>query len=208
MPRSRGGGVEEGLLSDGDFVALAARRGLGPTIAVTIGNDVQSELLARWSRGARPRAESVIRDHWPAWMNEHPDLFVSSVREFLKEHPAESWDTRIEMHAYLVRLTAVRKMGGRGSERDQDAATLQTTDTNSHRGSMTMSSREDALTSQDHDNMDAFLGAVLEDFKAGLISKAQVVGGLAHVIAAIDSGNYGEARSWFAQGRKFIRETR
>lgn len=62
------------------------------------------------------------------------------------------------------------------------------------------------LTSRDHKNMDAFLGAVLEDFKAGVITKEQAVGGLAHVMAALDLDNYGEARSWLEQGRKFIRQ--
>lgn len=51
---------------------------------------------------------------------------------------------------------------------------------------------------------DAFLGHVLEDFKAGAITKDQAVGGLAHVMAALDLGNYGEATNWFEQGRKFI----
>lgn len=54
--------------------------------------------------------------------------------------------------------------------------------------------------------MDAFLGHVLDDFKAGEITKAQAIGGLAHVMAALDLDNYSEARSWFEQGRKFIRQ--
>lgn len=53
--------------------------------------------------------------------------------------------------------------------------------------------------------MDAFLGFVLEDFKDGVITKDAAVGHLAHVIAAVDIGNYGEAINWFEQGRKFIR---
>lgn len=62
------------------------------------------------------------------------------------------------------------------------------------------------LTDRDHRNMDAFLGAVVDDYKAGVITKEQAVGGLAHVMAALDLDNYGEVRSWFEQGRKFIRE--
>jgi len=62
------------------------------------------------------------------------------------------------------------------------------------------------LTTRDHKNMDAFLGHVLDDYKAGEITKEQAVGGLAHVIAALDVDNYGEVRSWFEQGRKFIRQ--
>jgi hypothetical protein len=62
------------------------------------------------------------------------------------------------------------------------------------------------LTERDHHNMDAFLGHVLEDFKAGAITKEQAAGGLAHVMAALDIGNTAEARSCFEQGRKFIRD--
>ena len=62
------------------------------------------------------------------------------------------------------------------------------------------------LTERDHTNMDAFLGHVLEDFKAGTLTKEQAIGGLAHVMAALDIGNTDEARSWFENGRKFIRD--
>jgi len=62
------------------------------------------------------------------------------------------------------------------------------------------------LTNRDHQNMDSFLGHVLEDYKSGAITKEQAVSGLAHVMAALDLDNYPEARSWFDQGRKFIRE--
>ncbi|GAC1603912.1 hypothetical protein ACWKW4_22095 [Hydrogenophaga borbori] len=64
----------------------------------------------------------------------------------------------------------------------------------------------DKLTDADHHRMDAFLGDVLEDFKAGAITKEQAIGGLAHVMAALDIGNTGEARSWFENGRSFIRD--
>lgn len=60
------------------------------------------------------------------------------------------------------------------------------------------------LTTEDHRNMDDFLGAVLDDYKRGAITKAQAVGGLAHVMAALDLDNYVEARTWFAKGRAFI----
>jgi len=67
--------------------------------------------------------------------------------------------------------------------------------------------REPTFTDKDHADMDAFLGAVLDDYKAGEITKQQAVSGLAHVIAATDIGNYGEAINWFRQGHKFVRET-
>lgn len=62
------------------------------------------------------------------------------------------------------------------------------------------------LTDRDHKNMDAFLGHVLDDYKTGVISKESAIGSLAHVMAALDLDNYEEARSWFEQGRKFIRD--
>lgn len=72
-------------------------------------------------------------------------------------------------------------------------------------GATPMSTKQDKLSSRDHQNMDAFLEHVLEDYKSGVITKEQAIGGLAHVIAAVDIRNYDEARRWFEQGRKFIR---
>lgn len=71
-----------------------------------------------------------------------------------------------------------------------------------------MNKQSESLTEHDHQNMDAFLGHVLDDFKAERLTKAQVVGGLAQVFAAIDIGNYGEARNWFEQGRKLMAAAR
>lgn len=71
-----------------------------------------------------------------------------------------------------------------------------------------MSDTKPTLTERDHQNMDAFLGHVLDDYKSGEITKDEAIGGLAHVMAALDRDNYGEARNWFEQGRKFIRDGR
>jgi hypothetical protein len=60
------------------------------------------------------------------------------------------------------------------------------------------------LNDGDHENMDAFLRHVLDDYKAGKITKEKAVGALAHVMAALDQNNYEEARSWFLQGRSFL----
>jgi len=59
-------------------------------------------------------------------------------------------------------------------------------------------------TDKDHKHMEAFLGNVLDDFKKGEITRDQAIGGLAHVMAALDLDNYGEVISCFKQGRKFI----
>lgn len=70
----------------------------------------------------------------------------------------------------------------------------------------TLNNPEGKLTDRDHTNMDAFLGYVLDDYKAGEITKVQALGALAHVMAALDLDNYDEARSCFEQGRKFIQQ--
>lgn len=72
----------------------------------------------------------------------------------------------------------------------------------------TMSNGQANLSTSDHENMDAFLGYVLDDYKAGEITKKEAVGALAHVMAALDIGNTAEAVNWFKQGRKFIRLAR
>lgn len=71
-----------------------------------------------------------------------------------------------------------------------------------------MSNGKGNLSKSDHANMDAFLGHVLDDYKAGEITKEEAVGALAHVMAALDIGNTAEAVNWFQQGRNFIRATR
>ena len=63
----------------------------------------------------------------------------------------------------------------------------------------------DPFTERDHDNMDAFIGFVLDDFAAGVISRDKAIGALQHVMGALVVGNTGEAKNWFEQGRKFIR---
>jgi hypothetical protein len=47
--------------------------------------------------------------------------------------------------------------------------------------------------------MDAFIGRVIDAYKAGEISRDSVIGGLAHVMAALDIRNTGEAIAWFNQ---------
>ena len=67
-----------------------------------------------------------------------------------------------------------------------------------------MSNERGSLSERDHQNMDAFLGHILDDFKSGQVTKQQVIGGLVQMISAIDIGNHGEARNWFEQGRKMV----
>jgi len=55
------------------------------------------------------------------------------------------------------------------------------------------------LTDQDHHDMDRMLERVLDAYKTGQLTRAQVVGGLAHVMAALDIGNTPEAVNWFKQ---------
>ncbi len=55
------------------------------------------------------------------------------------------------------------------------------------------------LSNKNHNEMDAFLSRVLDAYKNGEISKQSAVGGLAHVMAALDIKNTQEAVSWFNQ---------
>lgn len=63
-----------------------------------------------------------------------------------------------------------------------------------------------SLTDRDQREMTNFLSSVLDDYMSGQITKQQAVGGLQHVMIALDVDNYVEAREWFQQGRKFIRQ--
>jgi hypothetical protein len=60
------------------------------------------------------------------------------------------------------------------------------------------------LTDRDQDNMDAFLGYVLDAHKTGDITKQEAIADLAHVITALDQRSYDEVRSWFEKGRKHL----
>lgn len=62
------------------------------------------------------------------------------------------------------------------------------------------------LTNKDHDAMDRFFAALLDDYRDGVIDKFNAVGTLGHVVAAIYIDNYSEARNWFKDGHKLIRE--
>jgi O-phosphoseryl-tRNA(Cys) synthetase len=53
------------------------------------------------------------------------------------------------------------------------------------------------LSTKDHQSMDSFLEKVLDWYKTGEITRDDAVGGLAHVMAALDIGNTGEAVAWF-----------
>lgn len=66
--------------------------------------------------------------------------------------------------------------------------------------------KNNELTTLDHQNMDAFLSDVLDDYKNGVITKNQAIAGLAHVMAALDRDNYEEARTWFVNGRAFVQQ--
>lgn len=68
-----------------------------------------------------------------------------------------------------------------------------------------MNSRKGGLSDKDYKEMDDFLGRVLEAYKNGEISKKTTIASLAHVMAALDTGNTGEAIQWFRQeGVKFF----
>lgn len=60
--------------------------------------------------------------------------------------------------------------------------------------------------STDQINLELFFGHVLEDYKAGAISKEQAIGGLVNMAAALNRGDFEEARRWAEQGRKLVRD--
>jgi hypothetical protein len=70
-----------------------------------------------------------------------------------------------------------------------------------------MTTRPKSLSEKDHRNMDQFLAYLIQDIKSSAISEQTAASVLAHVIAAVDIGNYEEARNWFQQGRKFVHDT-
>ena len=55
------------------------------------------------------------------------------------------------------------------------------------------------LSEQDHNLMDSFLVRILDAYKNGDVTRERAISGLAHVMAALDQGNSGEAVSWFKQ---------
>jgi hypothetical protein len=56
-----------------------------------------------------------------------------------------------------------------------------------------------AFTAKDFKDMDDMLRRAMEAHTAGTISAAAVQSGMAHIMAAIDLGNFEEVRKWFTQ---------
>lgn len=54
------------------------------------------------------------------------------------------------------------------------------------------------LTEKDHNELDNFLGRVLDQHKTGHRSRTDAIGDIAQVVAALDEGNIGEVRSQLA----------
>lgn len=59
---------------------------------------------------------------------------------------------------------------------------------------------------KDQINLEAFFGAMLEDFKAGSITKEQAIGGLVAFSVRLNEGDFDGARLWAEQGRKLTRD--
>ncbi|WP_218921025.1 hypothetical protein [Massilia putida] len=56
-----------------------------------------------------------------------------------------------------------------------------------------------ALSNKQHNQMDGMIGRLYDAIRAGEVSRERAIGGLAHVMAALDIGNTGEAVAWFNQ---------
>lgn len=52
------------------------------------------------------------------------------------------------------------------------------------------------LTEEDHNQMDRFIGRILDQYKNGKCEKISARGNLVHVIAALDKGQIDEFRSF------------
>ena len=59
-----------------------------------------------------------------------------------------------------------------------------------------MNQRKGNLTEKDHRDLDAFLERVLDAYKNNEITRDSARSSLAHVMTALDIGNYGEVLSW------------
>jgi len=59
---------------------------------------------------------------------------------------------------------------------------------------------------KDQINLESFFGHLLDDFKAGELSKEQAIGGLVAFSVALNEGKFDEARRWAEQGRKLARD--
>ena len=60
------------------------------------------------------------------------------------------------------------------------------------------------MTTENHHQMDQFLGELYDSISQGKVDRTKFIGGLAHVMAALDKGNVGEALNWFKSGdRRF-----
>ncbi|RNM03206.1 hypothetical protein [Ralstonia pseudosolanacearum] len=58
----------------------------------------------------------------------------------------------------------------------------------------------------DQINLELFFDHMLEDYKAGALTKEQAIGGLVAFSAAINRGDFEGARQWAEQGRKLARD--
>jgi hypothetical protein len=67
------------------------------------------------------------------------------------------------------------------------------------------STREDVMD-KDQIDLEAFFASLLDDYKAGALTKAQAVGGLVHFAVALNRDDFDEARRWARQGRKLSRD--
>jgi hypothetical protein len=64
------------------------------------------------------------------------------------------------------------------------------------------------LTEQDHNDMDEFLGLVLDTYHQGETSRSQAIAVLAQVLTAAAIDNHGEVLAWFkpSQYRRWAKD--
>ena len=59
---------------------------------------------------------------------------------------------------------------------------------------------------KDQFNLESLFGHLLEDFKAGELSKEQAIRGLVAFSVALNKGDFDEVRRWAEQGRNLARD--
>lgn len=60
------------------------------------------------------------------------------------------------------------------------------------------------LTDADHDNLDRFLGVVLDAHASRRVTREDAIASIAQVIGALDKRNVGEVRTWLQNPETFV----
>lgn len=62
------------------------------------------------------------------------------------------------------------------------------------------------MSQEERDSLEDFLGAVLDDYSKGTITRQQVINGIAAAYITAADGRRDEAVAWLRKGRKWIHQ--